>query len=203
MSANLNVTPGTGAVVAAESVGGALIQRVKMVLGDADADAGDVSLANPMVVLNKKDTGRNQTNYFMAAQVVSTASEALQSLTGYKSGAAVGATTTPAVVTSGKTYRINKIVITYVAIATAGAIQVNLRANLSGTVVVGSPLVDSWLVGGPAATAGVTTTAVIAIPEGIEFAAGTGIGITVLGVGPTGTAAITGYAKISVGGYEY
>lgn len=156
-----------------------------------------------VTVQDLKDAGRNQTNYFMAAQVVSTATEALQSLTGYKSGAAVTATTTPAVVTTAKTYRINKVVITYVGIATAGAIQVNLRANTAGVVAIGSPLVDSWLVGANAVAAGVAETIVIDIPDGLEFAAGTGIGITVLGVGATGTAAITGYAKISVSGYEY
>lgn len=150
-----------------------------------------------------KDAGRNQTNYFMAAQVVSTATEALQSLTGYKGGVAVAATTTPAVVTAAKIYRINRITITYVAIATAGAIQVNLRANLSGVVAIGSPLVDSWLVGAAAAVAGVAQTLQVDLPDGIEFAAGTGIGVTVLGIGATGTAAIVGYAKVSVGGFEY
>jgi hypothetical protein len=150
-----------------------------------------------------KDAGRNITNYFMSAQVVSTAIEALQSLTGYKAGIAVTATTAPAVVTATKTYRVQSIVITYVAIATAGAIQVNLRANTAGVVVIGSPLVQSWLVGGNAVAAGVSETISIDIPDGLEFNAGTGIGITVLGVGATGTASITGYAKISIQGYEY
>lgn len=246
MSANIAVTPGSGASVAAESIGGALLQRIKMAIGDADADGGDVSLLNPMPVggnvapgvavagnpvrvggsdgvyvrdlpvqakntqstyavstQDQKDAGRNTTNYFMAAQVLSTGSEALQSLTGYKSGAAVGATTTPAVVTSGKTYRITRITITYIAVAAAGAIQVNLRANLSGLVALGSPLVNSWLVGAGAATAGIAQTVHIDIPDGLEFAAGTGIGISVLGVGATGSAAAAGYAKISVAGFEY
>ena len=150
-----------------------------------------------------KDTGRNQTNYFMAVQILSTAAEALQLLTGYKAGAAVAETTTPAVVTAAKTYRIEKLVVTYVAVAAAGAIQVNLRANTAGVVAIGSPLVMGWVVGAAAAVAGVAQTVVIDVPDGIEFAAGTGIGITVLGVGPTGAAAITGYAKVSVGGFEY
>ena len=50
MSANIAVTPGSGASVAAESIGGALLQRIKMAIGDADADGGDVSLLNPMPV---------------------------------------------------------------------------------------------------------------------------------------------------------
>lgn len=150
-----------------------------------------------------KDAGRNQTNYFMAAQIISTAAEALQSLAGYKAGAAVAATVTPAVVTTGKIYRISSIVITYVAVATAGSIQVNLRANTAGLVAIGSPLVASWLVGGPAAVAGTTQTLDVEITDGMEFAAGTGLGLTVLGVGATGVAAIVGYAKISMTGYEY
>ena len=150
-----------------------------------------------------KDAGRNQSNYFMAAQIISTAGEVLQSLAGYKAGAAVAATTTPAVVTTGKIYRISSIVITYVAVATAGSIQVNLRANTAGLVAIGSPLVASWLVGGPAAVAGTTQTLDVEITDGMEFAAGTGLGLTVLGVGATGTAAIVGYAKISMTGYEY
>lgn len=152
---------------------------------------------------NLKDAGRNVTNYFMASQVISTATEALQSLTGYKGGVAVGATTTPAVVTSAKTYRINRICITYVAILTAGTIQINLRANLSGVATVTSPLVESWLVGAPSAVAGISNTTTIDIPDGMEFPAGTGLGLTVLGVGATGTAAIVGYAKVSMSGFEY
>jgi hypothetical protein len=58
-------------------------------------------------------------------------------------------------------------------------------------------------VGANAATAGVAETIVIDIPDGMEFAAGTGIGITVQGFGATGTAAAVGYAKVSITGYEY
>lgn len=154
-----------------------------------------------------KDAGRNQTNYFTISQVASTATETLQSLTGYKGGVAVGATTTPAVVTAGKTYRIQSITITYVGIVTTvGAIQINLRANLSGVVAVGSPLVCSWLVGEQltgTAVAGDATTVTIPFPDGIEFAAGTGIGITALGINPAGGAAVVGFSKVSVQGYEY
>jgi hypothetical protein len=164
--------------------------------------------ATGFTVQDLKDAGRNQTNYFMAAQVQSTATETLQSLTGYKGGIAVAATTTPAVVTAGKTYRINRIVISYESIVTTvGVIQVNLRANLTGVALVTSPLVDSWLVGSTTAAsvavAGNTETIVITFPDGIEFSAGTGIGITVLGLSVLGVAAAVGYAKISIGGYEY
>ena len=150
-----------------------------------------------------KDSGRNQSNLFMVAQIVSTATDALQSLTGYKSGAAVTTTTTPAVVTTGKTYRLNRIVIGYVAILTAGSVRVTLRCNTAGLVAITSPAVDNWMVGANAATAGVAETIVIDLPDGIEFAAGSGIGASVQGFNATGTAAATGYALVSLGGYEY
>ena len=50
MSDNLSVTPGWGETVAAENLSGVLVQRVKMVLGDLDADGGDVSTTNSMPV---------------------------------------------------------------------------------------------------------------------------------------------------------
>jgi hypothetical protein len=150
-----------------------------------------------------KDAGRNVTNYYMAAQVVSTATDTLMSLTGYKSGAAVGATTTPAVVTAGKTYRITGVKITYIAIATAGTVHFTLRANTGGVVAIGSPGVIEWAIGAAAATAGVSETVFCPIPDGLEFAAGTGIGISMQGFGATGTAAAVGYGMCSVLGYEY
>src|SRR5207245_1808007 len=88
-----------------------------------------------------KDAGRNQTNYFMVLPLITANTDALQSLTGYKANAAVGATTTPAVVTAGKTYRITGVTITYVSIATAGSVQFTLRFNSASTVAIGSPAV--------------------------------------------------------------
>ena len=154
-----------------------------------------------------KDTGRNQTNYYMAIQIVTTATDALMSLTGYKAGAAVGATTTPAVVTTGKTYRITSITISYTTIVTTpGATQFTLRANTSGVVAIGSPAVAAWQVGEPtgiAPVAGKTNTVTIPFPDGMEFAAGTGIGVSQVGLGATGAAAVVGYGRITINGYEY
>lgn len=50
MADNIGYTPGSGAVIAADDVGGALLQRIKMVVGDDGVNDGDVSLANPMPV---------------------------------------------------------------------------------------------------------------------------------------------------------
>ena len=48
MTDNISVTPGTGATIAAENIGGILIQRVKLSLGVVDTDNGDVSATQPL-----------------------------------------------------------------------------------------------------------------------------------------------------------
>lgn len=154
-----------------------------------------------------KDAGRNQTNYYMAIQIVTTATDALMSLTGYKSGAAVVATTTPAVVTAGKTYRITSATMDYTTIVTTpGSSRFTLRANTGGLVAITSPAVAIWEVGEPtgvAPVAGKKNTITIPFPDGIEFPAGTGIGLSHVGLGATGAAAIVGYGRLTLTGYEY
>jgi len=49
MADNVGYTPGTGATVAADEIGGVLHQRVKLGIGD-DGTAVDVSEANPMPI---------------------------------------------------------------------------------------------------------------------------------------------------------
>ncbi len=49
MADNVGYTPGTGATVAADDIGGVLHQRVKIGVG-ADGSATDVSSSNPMPV---------------------------------------------------------------------------------------------------------------------------------------------------------
>ena len=59
MPDNVGYTPGTGATVAADDIGGVLHQRVKIGIG-ADGVATDVSAANPMPVSGVVDTGLSQ-----------------------------------------------------------------------------------------------------------------------------------------------
>jgi hypothetical protein len=49
MADNVGYTPGTGAIVAADEIGGVLFQRVKLTSG-ADGTANDVSSASPLPV---------------------------------------------------------------------------------------------------------------------------------------------------------
>lgn len=218
--ANLNVTfiaPFTGNIILLVNIicsaptspaGTNIIGKIE-VLGNAggilDTTKGAQS-ATAVGVQELKDAGRNMTNYFMAVPIITTTAEVMQSLTGYKGGAAVGATVTPAVVTAGKTYRIQSVEITYWAATVIGGARINLRANLSGVGVVGSPLVKSWQVGLDSTSflAGQAFTYTFNYPDGLEFAAGTGIAIGVIGEGavPT-TGTITGYVMVAIQGYEY
>lgn len=169
------------------------------VSGTVTANAGTGTFS----VIENINTGRNQTNYFMNIPVVTTATDTLVSLTGFKGGAAVAPTTTPAVVTSGKTYRITSITIDYVSIAAAGSAKFTLRANPAGVVAITSPAVLTLIQGTPAAVAGAGNTYCFSIPEGMEFAAGTGIGISLQGLSSTQVAAAVGYGHIGIHGYEY
>lgn len=223
MADNVVINAGAGGdTIAADDVGGVKYPRNKMVWG-ADGAVNDVSAAAPLPTnlttlptLTKgtqgstgistqdlKDAGRNVTNYFMALPIVTTNAEVMQSLTGYKGGIEVVATATPAVVTAGKTYRINTIILTYTAVATMGSAIFRLRANLSGVGVIGSPLVASWIVGTSAATAGVTSQLVVNFPDGLEFAAGTGLAVGMKGLDATFGNAAVGYGSIAIFGSEY
>ena len=53
MADNVGYTPGSGATVAADDIGGVLHQRVKIGVG-ADGEATDVSSANPMPVADNE-----------------------------------------------------------------------------------------------------------------------------------------------------
>lgn len=152
-----------------------------------------------------KDSGRVARVLRMDIPILTTATDALMSLTEYKEGTgAVVATTTPAVVTAAKRLRVQAITCTYVATATAGTVKFTLRVNSAGVVAIGSPAVVTHVVGaGTPATAGSSQTESIPIPDGLEFAAGAGIGMSMVGLGVTQAAAVAGYGKCTIYGYEY
>jgi hypothetical protein len=66
MSDNIGYTPGSGATVAADNVGGALHQRVKLTFG-GDGAASDVSEANPLPVLADFSVPENLLRQLVAA----------------------------------------------------------------------------------------------------------------------------------------
>lgn len=154
-------------------------------------------------VQSLNDAGRNLVTYYTVIPVLATATDTLLSLTGTKSGATVTATTTPAVVTTGKTLRITRFSATYVATATSGYAIARLRFNTAGVVAITSPIAATLAVAaGTPATANSGASEDASIAEGKEFAAGTGIGISVQGFAAA-TATAVGYVFVSVSGYEY
>jgi hypothetical protein len=160
---------------------------------------------NALAVQRLHDAGRNQSNLFMATLTLSGTAEAMVSLTGYKSVAAVGATATPAVVTAGKTWRLTSIILEHKAINTMTGVEFRIRANLSGAGVVTSPLVMVFTIGPSIATAGVQQPpTVVTLGEGLDFAAGTGVAVGMIGISTTGVPGTAGgYGRISLLGFEY
>lgn len=208
--ASMPSTPVTGTFwQATQPVSGTFWQATQPVSGTVTVTPPTLTKgtqgATGFSVQDLKDAGRNVTNIFMAAPIITTVAEVMQSFVAYKSGAAVGATATPAVVTAGKTYRVNSIEITYWAATVIGGALVRMRVLTSGVALIGSPLFKTFQVGIPAVfTAGAGMTYVFPYPEGIEFAAGTGIAFGVQGVGADGTTGtITGKIMIVMNGYEY
>jgi hypothetical protein len=155
-----------------------------------------------------KDSGRNARAFMLDTYTAAPVAEALQSVVQWYGNAAVGGTSTPAVVPAGKTLRLTSWAMSTKSLATVGSAVLRIRANTGGTVVIGSPLVWSAEVG---SKAGATTTAMTGaldqqtgvFPEGFEFPAGTGLGFTLAGYGPTGTLTLEGVTRFAVYGYEY
>lgn len=196
--------------------------RVKAAFGD-DGTARDVSAAFPLPVVvtsqpaitkgtqgttgvttqDLKDAGRVPITFYMVIPVLTTATDTLQSLTATKAGVTVLAATTPAVVTAGKTLRVTRFTAAYIATATSGYAMVRLRGNPAGLVTLTSPVYGNLAVGtGAPATANAADTEDATFPDGLEFAAGTGLGISVQGFAAV-TATAVGYVVCSVSGYEY
>ena len=150
-----------------------------------------------------KDAGRNQVHYYTLIPVTTSATDTLQTLTGTKSNATVVATATPAVVTTGKTFRVTRMAATYIATATSGYGIVRLRYQPAGVVTITSNIAATLLVGaGAPTTANSTASEEATLDEGWEFAGGTGVGISVQGFAAVTPTAV-GFVLVSVTGYEY
>lgn len=99
--------------------------------------------------------------------------------------------------------RITRVAATYVATAASGYGIVRLRFNTAGVVAITSPIAATLLVGsGAPTTANSTASEEATLDEGWEFAAATGIGISVQGFAAATPTAV-GYVLVSVTGYEY
>lgn len=148
------------------------------------------------------DLNRVVRNFIFDTPTASPAAETLMSLAQWYNNAAVAATTTPAVVPAGKVLRITGMRVNTASLAAAGMVVLRLRANTAGVVAVTSPLVASLQCGSQAAVAALQDNQIIEFPEGIDFPAGTGVGLTHQGyVGATGT--LQSFTRAEMWGYEY
>ncbi len=147
---------------------------------------------------------RSHCTFYTAAPAAGLAAETLLSLTSTRAGATVAATTTPAVVSAGKTLRITGFSATYIATGATGYGMVRLRANLAGVATATSPLYRQIAAGAPTpATANSSGSASSSVPvDGVEFPAGAGIGVTVQAYNGSIGAAV-GLVLVEVVGYEY
>ena len=75
--------------------------------------------------------------------------------------------------------------------------------NTGGIVAITSPVVASYIIGVPAKGTGFTNQLSISIPDGMEFPAGSGIGVSMTGYSSSGVATAVGYGQIQINGYEY
>lgn len=188
-------------------------------LTDAELRATAVPISAPTLTKNAQgaaglsvqrlhDAGRNSRAFMLDVYTAAPLAEALQSVVQWFNNAAVAGTTTPAVVTAGKTLRLTNWSLSTKSLATVGSAVLRIRANTGGVAVIGSPLVWSAEVG---SKAGATTVAMTGgldwqtgvFPEGFEFPAGTGLGFTLAGYGPAGAAALQGVTRFQVYGFEY
>ena len=158
---------------------------------------------NALNTQDLKDSGRSHVTFYSLIPVLSLATDTLQSLTGTRAGVTVAATTTPAVVNTGKTFRVTKMSASYIATGTSGYAMVRLRFNTAGVVAIGSPVATTLVAGSESPiTANAANTIEVPFSEGMEFSAGTGIGISVQGFAAVTPTAV-GYILVSISGYEY
>lgn len=181
--------------------------------------AGTVAVSGPLTdaqlrasAIATKDyvqSSRVVRNFILDAFTAAPASEAMQQVIQWYSNAAVAATVSPAVVPAGKILRLTGGRIETKSLATVGSVVMRVRCNVSGTAVLGSPIVASAACG---SRAGATTVAMTGGhdhaefsfgDEGLEIPAGAGVGFSLAGYGPTGTLALQGVTRFEVWGYEY
>jgi hypothetical protein len=205
---NFVANPGSGGTTFGSDTESGPAEWPLVKLGWGAAAAGQrITAATPMPVVNLP-SGRNARVFMLDTYNAAPVAEALQSVVQWYSNAAVAATTTPAVVPAGKTLRLTHVWIATKSLATVGSAVLRIRANTAGVAALASPLVYSIEAG---SQAGATTTAMtggesftqVSLPEGIDLPAGTGVGFTLAGYGPTGTLTLEGVTRFAVVGYEF
>ena len=151
-----------------------------------------------------KDAGRSARTITLDSFAVAATTETLNTMS-YSSDNGTATTGTSYTVTAGKRLRIQTISISVHTIAgntTSATVIVRLRANNAGAAIVTSPIQLVIPIVGTAVANQAVGPDIIAIPDGWEFVAGAGIGITTTCAGFVTTTAAP-KVDISLIGYEY
>ena len=155
-------------------------------------------------VQDLKDAGRSARNILLDSFAVAAATETLNTMS-YSTDNGTLTTGTSYTVTTAKRLRIQAVSVglhTITGNTTAVAVIVRIRVNNAGAATVTSPVQMVIPLAGIAAANQNADTVVIPIPDGWEFVAGAGIGVTTTCVGFVSTTAAP-KVDISIIGYEY
>lgn len=203
-----NTTASAGSTLATDDIGGVHYQRVKITYG-VDGTATDVSDTNRLPVVQRIAFNRVDRNFILDTWTAAPVADTLMSVIQWYGNAAVAATATPAVVPAGKILRLTGGRIETKSLATVGSVVMRIRAQAGGVATISSPIVASIgcgtraAAGTTAATGGLDHQVFTFGDAGHQLPAGTGVGFSLAGYGPTGTLTLQGVTRFEVWGYEY
>jgi hypothetical protein len=189
MADNVAITPGTGATVGADEIGGILFQRVKVIVGADGTNNGDVSSANPMPVSGTVTVTGSTAVVSMPAVTGSVTLVGVSAITG--STSVVNTVTVTGSTTVVGTVTVTGITTVIGAISAVTAIT-NPVTITGSTVVLSMPAVTGsvTLVGTSAVTGSVT---VIGMPTTTITGSTTVIGMPAI----TGSVTLVGVSTIT------
>lgn len=157
-----------------------------------------------VTVQDLKDAGRSARTITLDGFAVAATSETLNTMS-YSSDNGTLTTGTSYAVTTAKRLRIQQITASLHTITgntTAVNVIVRIRVNNGGAALVSSPVQLVFAIPGNATVNGASGPFVIPIPDGWEFVAGAGIGVTTTCAGFVTTTAAP-KVNITITGYEY
>jgi len=192
-------TPGTTNLVA-------LTAETTKVIGTVNPPAitKATQSANGFTTQDLKDAGRSARTITLDSFAVAATTETLNTMS-YSTDNGTLTTGTSYTVTTAKRFRVQAISASLHTIAgntTAVTVIVRIRVNNAGAAIVSSPVQLVIPIAGIAAANQSVGPDIIPIPDGWEFVAGAGIGVTTTCAGFVATTAAP-KVDISIIGYEY
>ena len=192
-------TPGTTNLVA-------LTAETTKVIGTVNPPAITKATqgANGFTTQDLKDAGRSARTITLDSFAVAATTETLNTMS-YSTDNATLTTGTSYTVTSGKRFRVQQITASLSTVAgntTAVGVIVRVRVNNGGAAAVSSPMQAVLTIQGQANLNVMSLVSHVSFPDGWEFVAGAGIGVTTTCPGFVATTAAP-KVNITITGYEY